>query len=160
MTRKESNLDTTSLPSTPDEISAAFRANYLSYQYEFVEFFTDHLSDVSRVFGGDLQTVLLLAVIGQVRLRAYKDNGNDSEHFPLGISASRLSDITGIPRETVRRKLEALDAKGWIERVETASWRIRMDGEKSAARRELQDLDDRAIDRIARVFCKLQRIAC
>ncbi len=159
MARKAGNPGAACAPSTPEEAGAAFRANYLLFQYEFVEFFADHLSDMSRVFGGDLQAVLVLAVIGQVRLRSYIAGGNEGDGSPAGISASRLSDVTGIPRETVRRKLKDLEAKRWIERVGPSLWRIRMEGEKSAARQELNALDNRAIDRIARMFCRLQRIA-
>lgn len=155
MAQKTDGPGASELISTTERTSAAFRANYMTFQYEFVEFFADHLADLSRVFGGDLQMVLVFAVIGQVQLRAYMAG----DRSPAGIGASRLADVTGIPRETVRRKLEGLEAKGWIERAEQSLWRIRMDGEKSAARRELDGLDERAIDRIARMFCKLQRIA-
>ena len=37
---------------------------------------------------------------------------------PLAINLQSISDYSGIPRETVRRKLETLLAKGWIERDE------------------------------------------
>jgi hypothetical protein len=35
------------------EVQAAFAADYQAYQYRFVEFFIEHLSDVSRSFRGD-----------------------------------------------------------------------------------------------------------
>lgn len=37
-------------------------------QYNFSEFFTEHLLDVSPVFEGDLQMMLVLAVMGQAYL--------------------------------------------------------------------------------------------
>lgn len=143
------------------QVGTAFRANYLRFQYEFVEFFTEHLSDLSRAFRGDLQMVLVLAVVGQVRLKDHMDDRIDdgASRTPGGISSSRLADVTGIPRETVRRKLAALAKTGWVERVDQASWRISMVGEKSVARQELNELDMRAIDRVARMFCRLERIA-
>ena len=51
----------------------AFSSNYLDYQYQFVEFFVDHLVDMSRVFRGDLQLMLILAILGQVKIRAVRD---------------------------------------------------------------------------------------
>ena len=54
-------------------LSAAFRADYAEYQYRFVEFFTEHLADVSRAFDGDLQQAMILAIVGQVRLRAVRE---------------------------------------------------------------------------------------
>lgn len=138
----------------------AFRANYVQFQYDFVEFFTEHLSDLSRAFRGDLQMVLVLAVVGQVRLRDHIDQRPDdgTVRIPGGIASSRLADVTGIPRETVRRKLNSLAKMGWVERVDGALWRISMDGQKSVARRELNELDMRAVDRVARMFCRLERI--
>lgn len=140
--------------------AAAFRANYRQFQYEFVEFFTEHLSDLSRVFKGDLQLVLVLAVVGQVHLRSLADmegNGKGARKAP-GIAAARLSDVTGIPRETVRRKLAALEKLGWVERADRASWRIVSDGQKSVARAAFSEVDSRALDRIARLFSRLERI--
>lgn len=142
-------------------VAAAFRSNYRQYQYEFVEFFTEHLSDLSRVFSGDLQMVLTLAVVGQIHLRNLMDQQSDEGAIRTapGIAASRLADVTGIPRETIRRKLAALEKLGWIERVDRASWRIASSGQKSVARDALSEVDARAIDRIARLFCRLERIA-
>ena len=50
-----------------------FRKNYLQCQYAFVEFFTQHLIDLFRAFGGDLQEMLVFAVIGQVYIRGTMD---------------------------------------------------------------------------------------
>jgi hypothetical protein len=42
-------------------VAAALDGQYVVYQYTFVEFFIDHLVDVSRAFRGDLQEMLVLA---------------------------------------------------------------------------------------------------
>ena len=96
----------------PAQVGAAFRNNYLHFQYEFVEFFTEHLADLSKTFRGDLQLVLVLAVVGQLHLRGLMND----QRTAAGISASRLADVTGVPRETVRRKLESLEKLGLVER--------------------------------------------
>lgn len=146
------------------EVGAALRRNYRGYQYRFVEFFVEHLADVSQVFRGDLQQVMVLAIIGQVRLSALgaaTAAGDDAARIPhekLSISASRLADVTGIPRETVRRKLALLERRGWIVRSPPAGWRLAVDGDDVPARTALSDLDERAIERVARLFTDLETI--
>jgi DNA-binding MarR family transcriptional regulator len=139
------------------EVRDIFAARYREYQYRFVEFFTEHLSDVSRSFGGDLQAMLVLAVVGQVRIASLAHAGADGDQEERGaITASRLADVTGIPRETVRRKLTLLAKKGWIERTPGRSWRLVVREEEAVARQDLSDLDQRAIHRIARLFAGLE----
>lgn len=53
-----------------EDARAAFQASYRAYQCRFVEFFIDHLSDLSRTFHGDLQAMIVLALVGQVYIRA------------------------------------------------------------------------------------------
>jgi hypothetical protein len=53
-------------------VAAAFDAQYIAYQYCYVEFFIDHLCDVGCAFLGDLQAMLVLALIGQTLLNAVR----------------------------------------------------------------------------------------
>ncbi len=147
----------------PDTVRAGLEARYPAYQYCMVEFLTEHLADLSRVFDGDLQEALVLAVIGQVFLHAHMaqakaDAGAVAVPNAASISASRISDVTGIPRQTVRRKLQALEARGWIERGGAAAFRLRVQDGVSMARSDLNDLDRRGIARTARLFCALDRV--
>ncbi len=48
-----------------EALRGVFEQHYREYQYCFVEFLTEHLADVSRAFDGDLQEMLVLAVIGR-----------------------------------------------------------------------------------------------
>jgi DNA-binding MarR family transcriptional regulator len=143
----------------PEHVAAAFEADYRAYQYRVVEFLTEHLADLSREFGGDLQQMLVLAIVGQVHIhRHLRIDGQSSPQNPeTSISASRIADVTGIPRQTVRRKLAALETRGWIERTPAASYRlVVMDtAQGSPARRDLRDVDRRSIDRYANLFCGL-----
>ena len=147
-----------------DHVRTAFTENYRAYQYRFVEFFVDHLSDLSRTFKGDLQQMVVLAIIGQVLMRGMDDaarTGRDPADLPLeriSISASRIADVTGIPRETVRRKLAALEERGWIERTPPSSWRLVMTPADAPARVDLHEVDQRAIARIARLFAELETL--
>jgi predicted transcriptional regulator len=119
------------------------RADYRLVQYHFVQFFVEHLADVSRVFDGDLQEVLVLAVIGQTCIRA-----NELGRKNAPINASRISETTGIPRQTVRRKLQSLEQRGWIHQIEGGAWQLTMDDLEAVARYDLAELDKRGIERI------------
>lgn len=121
-------------------------------RYSYVQFITEHLADCSRVFRGDLQEMLVLAVIGQytmdVTLRA--PSSQTVRFLSTGMSASRIADVTGIPRETVRRKLLSLQDKGWVEQARPSSWCLTFDEGRSVAGKQLADLDARGIGRAER----------
>jgi hypothetical protein len=131
------------------EDEEAKRWAFLRFQH--TEYFIDHLCDVSREFAGDLQQVLILAVIGQATLRFHAPVGRTPGSSPW-VNASQIAEITGIPRETVRRKLLILAKRGWIEQESDAGpWRIVVNSQlASPARRDLADLDRRGIEAAVR----------
>lgn len=151
------------LEPTPDparsiaEIEAAFRENYVRYQYCLVDFMAEHLADASRAFKGDMQLAVLLAIIGQVTLQAVtaaRASGRTIDDIPperRGISTFRLADATSIPRETVRRKLVALERMGWLKREENF-WFLTFAGADATARHDLAEVDSRSIGRAARFY--------
>ncbi|MDQ1900674.1 helix-turn-helix domain-containing protein [Paracoccus sp. WLY502] len=145
-----------------DEVLAAFEGDYMAYQYCWVEFFIEHLADLSRIFRGDLQSMMVLALVGQVTIRATRTAvkaGTDPAAIPaerLSISASRIADVTGIPRETVRRRLAALERKGWLVRTGDAAWKLAMADGIAAARLDLAAIDRRAMVRLARLFADFE----
>ena len=139
----------------------------MQLRYHYVEFLTEHLSDCCRVFGGDLQEMLVLAVMGQVHMRAMLDAGPDGDVMaraipgPAGISASRIADVTGIPRQTVRRKLAKLQTRGWAAPKASGLWVLTLvDG--VALAREGHDgvgaLDARAMERVVRLARRMAGI--
>lgn len=144
---------------TRDEIEEKFRTRYVSYQYIFVEFFCTHLADLYRVFDGDLEEMLVLSLVGQIYLNfqiEQKGEGRQARVPPAPkITASRISDVSGVPRETVRRKLAKLKQRGWVEQHADGAWFIVSREGSSAARRDLVDLDSRTIARIAGLHSKL-----
>ena len=146
-------------------LAVRFAADYPRYQYAFVEFQVAHLTDISRAFDGDLQQALILAVIGQVRLRARKRADGAGETLPppeeLSITASRLADVTGIPRETVRRKLALLGKRGWIAQRSDGAWHIVADasGGEVPVRRHFAAQDARNRRQVARLVSELGRLA-
>jgi IclR helix-turn-helix domain len=123
----------------------------LYFRYHLVEFVTEHLIDLSQIFDGDLQQVLVLAIIGQVHVDQILEAGINHGETPHSISASRIADITCIPRQTVRRKLETLQKRGWIEQDDEHRWHIVVREGMAAAQSDLAHLDARGILRGARL---------
>ena len=146
-------------------LAERFAEEYPRYQYAFVEFVVEHLTDIAKAFHGDLQQALILAVIGQVRLRARRQADEAGEAPPpaeeLTITASRLADVTGIPRETVRRKLRLLEARGWIAKRSDGAWYIvaDADGTDVPARRHFAEQDIRTRRSVAQLVSELEQFA-
>ncbi len=141
---------------------AAFAAQYLEFQYRFVDFFVEHLGDLSQVFKGDLQMMLALAVVGQVKIRTVHDaimagvSPAEADLLANGITASRIAEIISIPRQTVRRKLAQLRDLGWVEQNPDQTWCISSRGGPNSVRRDLAEVDSRAIARVAGLFAGLE----
>jgi DNA-binding MarR family transcriptional regulator len=134
--------------SVPQEISeTSIRDNYAYFQYYLVEFVTEHLIDLAQTFDGDLQQVLVLAVIGQTFLNGGDMAWSETGETARGISASRISDVIRVPRQTVRRKLEALRARGWIEQCTDQTWRMVIRDGQAIAAEDLAGVDARGMNR-------------
>ena len=79
-------------------------------------------------FGGDMDRLLVLAVIGERTLAARNvpkelaiqdfGSGRQKQVPREPINPRSIADFSGIPRETVRRKLQDLTSLGWVERDE------------------------------------------
>lgn len=86
-------------------------------------FFVQHLMRLHREFDGDLEQVILLGEIGHhnasgLRFAASgelagRGSGGAAPRL-LPCNAFSLSQATGIPRETVRRKISKLERRGWV----------------------------------------------
>ncbi|MGY3450511.1 hypothetical protein [Bradyrhizobium sp. USDA 4353] len=141
------------------EVGDHLGLNYAEVQYCFVQFFSEHIADCSRQFDGDLQQMCILAVIGQTVLASSVRSPDGGPSRVPAISASRLADVCGIPRETVRRKLRLLEEKKWICRAgDEQVWTLYVENDGSRARKELSDLDTRSIKRLARLYVSIERV--
>ena len=86
--------------------------------------FCDLLVTLRRQFGGDLDRMLVLAIIGARTLSRDYIEGLCYDRFmaserpgePAPINVQSIADYSGIPRETVRRKVNDLEQLGWIIR--------------------------------------------
>lgn len=160
MERQDVYRNAASLHLSRADILHRFEENYIQAQYAFVQFVSEHLADCSRSFKGDLVAMLVLAIIGQSHLTALKNvrRSEIEQHPAVGVHALRISDVTGIPRETVRRKLAVLQELGWVEHGESGWVLVSAPGGTTNARRDLTDLDRRGLERLARLFSELSRI--
>lgn len=89
------------------------------------------LSDCRTTFDGDLELLLVLTVIGERTFsKRHADPTLTFEQFTHGaaegtpsleINMRSISDSTGIPRETVRRKVQELISKKWVEKRDDGS---------------------------------------
>ena len=94
------------------------------------EFLISYLFKVYRAFDGDLLQALILGFMAHHNIsrlsnqQKYDDphiikdiiTGSGKEVMLSPCNAFSISQATGIPRETVRRKIAALIDKGWVKR--------------------------------------------
>jgi hypothetical protein len=149
-----------------DDFEAALdrvsREHVMIFHHHFTEFMASHLTDCCSVFDGDLHEMLVFTILAQRYLRdlmaSQQEYGDAPADDRRAVSATRIAAQTGMPRETVRRKLAALQARGWIEKIGRADWRIAFTGEEVAARLELDDFVKREIRRVVRFARALKPI--
>lgn len=87
---------------------------------------TRHLVECRRTFGGDLDLFLVFSIIGERSFTPRNvPKAMTEQEFraspvstvePAAINLQSIADYSGIPRETVRRKVAALVAMGWVAR--------------------------------------------
>lgn len=84
-----------------------------------------HLITCRRFFDGDLDLFLDLMIIGERTFSRRNAPDISFEQWQKAtvrsikqeaINLQSIADYSGIPRETVRRKVETLVARGWVER--------------------------------------------
>lgn len=156
-------------PSAEELFRRAYRERFAEYHLAWSVFFVGHLADL-RAYFGDLEDALLLAAFGlgplADKLRASRRSGDVEALTFDGMPASegwtnarRLAEVTGIPRETVRRKLDAFRRRGWIEQAENRSWRIAVaaDGRAPLAA-DMEAANAEFLKRLSRLMAEFSRI--
>jgi len=87
--------------------------------------FCELLVRLRQQFDGDLDRMLVLGIIGSRTLTRGRLHGMSYDDFisperpddePAPTNLQSIADYSGIPRETVRRKLRDLEQLGWILR--------------------------------------------
>lgn len=117
----------------------------------------DYLKDIHRLFDGDLALAIVLAEIAHhSSSRHFTGSGKDAKAIGElkpqdpdltrleSCSAYSLAAATGLPRETVRRKLARLTELGWVVKTGRAEVRIT----PKVAEVFLPDFNVRLLDRL------------
>ena len=77
-------------------------------------------------FNGDLDAMLVLLTVSLGTERRNWVEGLLGQAEQAGAvrvtNTLSIAHATGIPRETVRRKLDAMEAKGWVARDDARNW--------------------------------------
>lgn len=101
----------------------------LEISYLMGRFHSEHLVRVYHLFEGDLSAAIVFATVAQHNVQRFYDEiarhsdaGFDelvesSQHLAhlRHCNALSVSAATGVPRETVRRKVRMLEEKGWLK---------------------------------------------
>jgi CRP-like cAMP-binding protein len=136
-------------------VSALLRGNYASAAKDIIAPLVDLLAVARAAFGGDLDKLLIVLVVA-LRTAEHPDvgdidfeevlSGKVTEYPSLRTNVRSIADSTGVPRETVRRKMADLVAAGWITR----------DGDDlsytPAASRALEPVREAMIDATERLY--------
>jgi hypothetical protein len=125
-----------------DAPNQTIRENFGKVWPAHVSNLTEFLINARSAFGGDLDLFLVLAVIGDRSFASGRvspsmtfDDFMSEERAstePFSVNAYSISQFSRIPRETVRRKVQELVDRGWVERTG--------DGSLQATRKAAVDL--------------------
>lgn len=110
-----------------DDIKAVFGKVWPVHVHSLTRF----LIECRRTFNDDLELFLVLAVIGErTYSQQHADPSLDYQAFISGKASSTpvrdinlrsIAEFSGIPRETVRRKISELIENGWVTRNSSGS---------------------------------------
>jgi hypothetical protein len=107
-------------------VEALFRSDFARFQGLWVEEHLRLMTALRQFVGNDMDKIMIMAAIGQQQLRTpalqarpyAPDAGGALAGDPARYTnVEGLAAATGIPRESVRRKVGELIAAGWVERV-------------------------------------------
>lgn len=110
-----------------DAIERKIRKKFGTIWPVHVKSLTQFLINCRSAFDGDIDMFLVLAVIGDRTFSERKADpdlsyeqwqaGKGPKTTPEDINVRSIAAFSGIPRETVRRKLKVLLERGWIDRT-------------------------------------------
>ena len=128
----------------------SFRRAFGLLAFAMSRHLAQHMRRVSRALDADLESVFVWATLAHMNAMNIALPGMDPLEAPtvgdamlLALHPVRLTDVvqvTGLPRETVRRKLERLRDQGRVERLPDGSWRFRADAIGSDAYEFTRDM--------------------
>lgn len=115
-----------------------FDAAFGKVSFTVNRFILEHMSRITRELDMDLESVHIWGILANLNVlhlmapgRTYdhKDVKNISSEYQFKpVRLSDMAQITGIPRETIRRKLNLLEENGKVERNTEGLWIIKYSG--------------------------------
>ena len=111
--------------------SSKYQRHQQYVAYLMSEFTVPHLVRLVRRYDGDVLLAIVLGEIAQHNVRRFFESpevqsdpslqvndgeGSHQEALMSACNALSISEATGIPRETVRRKVKELEQRGWLIR--------------------------------------------
>jgi hypothetical protein len=118
---------------------------------EAIDLLAGVLADAGRAFGGDMRAAALFILLAQASQRPAKRGASHPADAPRGLSQSELAAISGISRETVRRKLAAMEKLGCVKRSD-AGWFLDWDTVDAVSAQSYVALRARLLERAQRLF--------
>ncbi len=118
--------------------------------------FVRHLLGVYRAFGGDLVAAIVLGEVAHHNLaplisaartprelsEALRAKGTDLPRTFLPTNTFSIAQATGIPRETVRRKVASLTRRGWLVKDADGNLFVAASTHESFAASHVERLND------------------
>ena len=120
----EASAGGTAPETTRSAVTAALGANCATAPYHCVQVLAGHLTDCRKTLGGGFVDLMMLAVPGRHLLqgRQKREACDTGATERIWIPALRLPDVTGVPRESVRRKLKQLADRGRVTQGPARGW--------------------------------------
>jgi hypothetical protein len=147
------------MPHSPSTPHTVVEENYVKFQHEFIEFLFAHLVDMRVIFEGDLDALLIFISVSRYYLRDERANpGMNEDEIGANrhLTLSRIADLTGIPRETARRKLKQLEIRGLLEKGPHDNWRLAVLEGQPVIRTKYQPVWRRVMERLVRLVRTLK----
>lgn len=149
------------MPTRDTRQDAFIRANFSSIWPVHLTEFTRLLTRLRARFDGDLDLLLVMAVIGErtrpdswapeVLTYRHLTRSSQEERLQYPINIQSVADFCGMPRETARRKIGILVGKGWV--VRNAAGHLAV---SPTAAKELEDATSDSVAYLAALLAEFE----
>lgn len=122
-------------PNLPKDFDARFDQAFAMVAFVANRYLVSQMRRVMVELGVDLESAFIYGTLGMLNIaaemppgtapsRILEEGGQLPEDRVHPVRLSDLSQVAGLPRETVRRKLEKLRGLGKIERTADGAWQV------------------------------------
>lgn len=129
----------------PEHFDARFDQAFAMVAFVANRYLVNQMRRAIVEWGADLESAFICGTLGMLNVAAemppgaapssiLEESGQLPEDRVHPVRLSDLSQVAGLPRETVRRKLEKLRSLGKVERTADGAWQVSRVEADSAAR--------------------------